>query len=99
MNNAEALQELQKELSKYKARSHSQLTELISEPVWTKVAQPKGQWYQIKIEAFWDRDPGGDLHILGRIDDGGWRAWLPISHSFIRKPDGTRSTKSNIKEK
>jgi hypothetical protein len=27
--------------------------------------------------------------VLGSIDDGGWRAFAPLTRSFIKSPDGT----------
>jgi hypothetical protein len=38
---------------------------------------------------FWDAKPGENLHLIGSIDDGGWRAFLPLTESLIMKPDGT----------
>jgi len=38
---------------------------------------------------FWDSLPDGNLRIMASIDDGGWRALLPLTESLIMKPDGT----------
>jgi hypothetical protein len=45
--------------------------------------------YQVTIQVFWDSKPHGDLRVVGSIDDGGWRAFLPLSDSFIMAPDGS----------
>jgi hypothetical protein len=37
----------------------------------------------------WDDRTGGDLRVIGSIDDGGWRAFRPLSSDFIVRPDGT----------
>jgi hypothetical protein len=44
--------------------------------------------YQIELNVFWDSKPGGDLRIIGSIDDSGWRAFVPLTESLIMKRDG-----------
>lgn len=50
---------------------------------------PSGTVYQIEIEAFWDGRPGGEIRMMGSIDDGGLRALMPLTDDFIIRPDGT----------
>jgi hypothetical protein len=38
----------------------------------------------VEIQTFWDSQPGGNVRVMGSIDDGGWRAFLPLSRSFIK---------------
>lgn len=45
-----------------------------------------GTDYQIEIEVMWDGKGGGDLRVLGSIDDGGVRAFCPLCDSFIVTP-------------
>ena len=47
--------------------------------------------FQVEIQAVWDDKSGGVLRIIGNIDDGGWRAWLPLSDSFLVEPDSAKS--------
>jgi hypothetical protein len=51
---------------------------------------PSGIFYQIETRVFWDSAPNGNLRIVGSIDDGGWRAFVPLTESLIMKPDGTQ---------
>jgi len=53
------------------------------------VTGESGANYQIEIDVLWDSEHGKDLLIIGSIDDGGWRAFLPVTESLIMKPDGT----------
>ena len=48
-----------------------------------------GREYQIEIEAEWDDQPGGAVRVVGAIDDGSFRSFLPISAEFIVAPDGS----------
>lgn len=49
-----------------------------------------GRTYQIEIEAEWDDQPGGAVRVVGAIDDGSFRPFLPLSDEFIVAPDGSR---------
>jgi len=42
------------------------------------------------VQAFWDspRQPG-NLRVIVAIDDGGWRAFRPLSADFIVASDGS----------
>ena len=31
--------------------------------------------------------PGGDIRVLGAIDDGGWSAFAPVSQDFVMTAD------------
>jgi hypothetical protein len=48
-----------------------------------------GRTYQIEIEAEWDDQPGGAVRVVGAIDDGSFRTFLPLSDEFIVAPDGS----------
>ena len=57
-----------------------------AEPVTGERTGSSGKWYQIKIQAFWDGKPGGDIRVVGSVDDGGWRTFCPFTESFIKSP-------------
>jgi hypothetical protein len=42
----------------------------------------------LEIQIQWDNNPGGDVRVMGAIDDGGWRAFLPLSSDLIMTPYG-----------
>ena len=48
-----------------------------------------GKQYQVEIEFFWDGKPDKNIRVMGAIDDGGLRAMMPLTESFILSPDGT----------
>jgi hypothetical protein len=48
-----------------------------------------GRLYQIEIETEWDDQPGGAVRVVGAIDDGSFRDFLPISAQFVVGPDGS----------
>jgi hypothetical protein len=53
------------------------------------VVAPSGVTYQVETYAFWDEKNAGHLRVCVAIDDGGWRAFLPLGKDFIVAPDGS----------
>ena len=61
-----------------------------SRPVATlRVTAESGTWYQGEVQMFWDDKPDGAIRVMASIDDGGWRAFVPLTDAFILAPDGT----------
>jgi len=89
VNETEAASVLAKELARYRGMSYAQLLVLLDDTTKLEVSGPTGANYQIDIQVLWDYKPDGDLRVLGAIDDGGWRAFLPLTDSFIMRPNGT----------
>jgi hypothetical protein len=54
-----------------------------------EVAGASGATYQVKAHAVWDGDDEGDLRVFVEVDDGGWRAFVPLAEDFIISPDGS----------
>ena len=58
---------------------------------------PNGAAYQIEINFFWDGKQGGDVRVMGSIDESPHRSlwgFIPIyvsavTDSFIMRPDGS----------
>jgi protein associated with RNAse G/E len=44
--------------------------------------------YQIEIQAFWDDEKKKNFRVIGSIDDGGIRAFFPMTDDFIITRDG-----------
>lgn len=90
MNSAEARDILARELVPYRERSYEQLCGLVGAPTGTfEVTGPTGAWYQVVVAAHWDGEPYGDVRVIGCIDDGGLRAFVPLTDSFIKAADGS----------
>jgi hypothetical protein len=37
----------------------------------------------------WDDDYQQNIRVMGAVDDGGWRAFMPLTDSFIMAPDSS----------
>jgi hypothetical protein len=89
MNETEARALLAKVLAEWRLRTHADLAPLVdAEPATGQLLGSGGGSYQLEIQVFWDRDPGGDIRVMGAIDDGGIRAFAPWTDGFIMTPEG-----------
>ena len=73
----------------HQAKPYSALAGTIGRVDVRSVRGSDGRVYQIEIEAEWDDQPGGAVRVVGAIDDGSFRDFLPISAEFIVAPDGS----------
>jgi hypothetical protein len=90
MDAAEAREVLVQALTRYRSMSYGALTDRMGDIDAFEVVGSSGVAYQIEIEVRWDDHPGGDVLVLGGIDDGGWRSsFSPLNDSFIIAPDGS----------
>jgi hypothetical protein len=89
MDKAEALEVLSEEMGRYRKHTYDELKALIDQGVnayETKAAS--GTAYQLEIQVYWDGKAGRDVRVIGAIDDGGWRAFVPLTDDFILTADG-----------
>ena len=42
----------------------------------------------VHTTVIWDDEPGGNVRVMVSIDDGGLRAFVPMTESFIKSPSG-----------
>jgi hypothetical protein len=89
MDNQEAISLLERELDSFRQESYADLVRRIGQgPVVREQQGSKGTLI-LEIEFLWDGPVGGDVRVLGSVDDGGWRAFVPITRSFIKSADGS----------
>jgi hypothetical protein len=87
MNNQEARQLLREELSLYEEKNYADLVKLMGEELHSEKQGPSGTQYQIEILITWDSTPNGAIHVIGSIDDGGWRAFFPLTDGILKYPN------------
>ena len=89
MNKREASELLSKALGVWRDRSYAQLAALVKvEPHAARVVGRSGDSYQVEIQVIWDASPGGNVRVVGAIDDGGIRSFFPMTDGFLMAPDG-----------
>jgi hypothetical protein len=52
-----------------------------------EIKASSGVVYQLEFQAMRDDKKGGNLRIMGAIDDGGFRAFVPLTADFILAPE------------
>ena len=88
MDNEEARSILRQELAHLRREPYEELSTDIGQIRTKEVNAPSGTVYQIEIQFLWDDKPKGDIRVMGSIDDGGLRAFVPVTESFIIDPHG-----------
>lgn len=87
MNKTEATELLVEKLSEFKNMDWQSLKNQIGkEPIVGELSGSSGTKYQYEIQFFWDDKKDGDIRVIGNIDDGGFRAIIPLSCDFIMGP-------------
>ncbi len=89
MDKAEARDILAKKLGAYRKRSYEELLYLLDTQDTEEFKASSGTVYQLEFQAVWDDKKGGNLRVMGAIDDGGFRAFVPLTDDFIMAPDGS----------
>jgi hypothetical protein len=88
MNTEEARRVLANHLEHYRALPYDELVRRIGHVETAELSGGSGQRYQLEVQVVWDGPPRGAVRVLGTIDDGGWRAFLPLSADFSVGLDG-----------
>ena len=89
MDASEAKAILAERLARYREYPHERLAKLVGSQEVEERRSAAGTLYQLEFQFFWDAEPGGYVRVIGSIDDGGLRAFFPLSDDFIKAPDGT----------
>lgn len=90
MKKSEFLTMLEPIVARYRAHDYSQWLPYVasSEPIVLYPVAEDGTECCVEISAFWDDKPNGDIRVSFSIDNGGWRAFVPVGTDFIIAPDG-----------
>jgi len=86
MNNEEARALLAGQLDRMAGAGYAVLAARVGENEVVEATGASGARYQIEIQIVWDSTPRGALRLLGGIDDGGLRAFVPLTDSRLLAP-------------
>ncbi len=87
MGRDEVLKLLHAKLENHRDLSYAAAVARIGHDEVLEATGSSGTAYQIEIQVIWDGKPHGDVRVRGAIDDGGWRAFLPLSSDLVIAPD------------
>jgi len=88
MDREEARSLIVAELARYRSHRYDELQRLLRVQDTYRVTGLSGKEYQVEIQAVWDGPRGGNLRVMASIDDGGIRAFFPLTEDFIVAPSG-----------
>ncbi len=88
MNVIEARKVLAERLAKLRPLTYAELVEKIDSVLTEEIARDSHRTWQLEFQVAWDDEPGGNVRVLGTIDDGGLRAFVPLTDSFVKSPAG-----------
>lgn len=89
MDTARARTLLADHLHIYRTMQYEKLKALVDQVAACAVTGTDGGTYQIEVEVRWDDETNGNIRVIGSVDDGGLRAFSPITDDFIMTPAGT----------
>ena len=89
MDNAAALSILRTMLDEYRGQSYQALAAMVGRIDVREATAPDGSPLQIELAVLWEHKPHGAVIVIGSVDDGGLRAFCPLTLSFLRNPDGS----------
>ena len=90
MDKAEARALARTKVEALRGVSWSELRErYLDDSETVEVSSPSGTTYQVETSAVWDGEKEGALRVIVAVDDGGWRAFIPLSEDFIIAPDSS----------
>ena len=88
MDKVEARSVLLAHLEEWRRRTYAELAGEVGQSRQFEATGQSGTRYQVDVQVRWDDEPNGDIRVLGGIDDGGLRAFAPLTGDFILGPDG-----------
>lgn len=91
MDKAEALFLAEQQIARLRDAPYAELKQRVEKRVidTPTVIGPSGTKYQLEVQALWDNRSKTNIRVMVAIDDGGWRAFYPLTRDFIKAPDGS----------
>ncbi|MCM2326951.1 MAG: hypothetical protein NDI88_03580 [Lysobacter sp.] len=88
MDTVAAQKVLNEWLARLRAVPYPELASRVGSVTTDEVARDSERSWQLEVEVSWDDEPDGNVRVMVSIDDGGLRAFVPMSEDFIKSPSG-----------
>jgi hypothetical protein len=88
MDTVAAQRVLNKWLTRLRAVPYRELASRVDSVTTDEVARDSERSWQLEIQVHWDDEPNGNVRVTVSIDDGGLRAFVPMTEDFIKSPSG-----------
>jgi hypothetical protein len=88
MDTVSAQKVLNEWLTRLRATPYRELASRVDLVTTDEVARDSERSWQLEVQVLWDDEPNGNVRVTASIDDGGLRAFVPLTESFIKSPSG-----------
>lgn len=88
MDTVAARKVLDEWLAKLRAVPYRELAARVDSVTYDEVARDSERSWQVEVQVLWDDAPEGAIRVVASIDDGGLRAFVPVSGDFVKSPSG-----------
>lgn len=88
MDTVAAQRVLNEWLGKLRAVQYRELAARVDSVTNDEVARDSERTWQVETQVLWDDEPNGNIRVIASVDDGGLRAFIPMTGSFIKSPTG-----------
>ena len=88
MNKVEATKVLNLKISHLREKSYEEIAVFLGSQDTEVMADDCGREYQVETQVFFDDKKTGNIRVMVAVDDGGLRAFAPITKDFIVSKDG-----------
>jgi hypothetical protein len=78
---------LEQELAQARQRGYGGLKADVGQEITKQIVGPDGKDYQISVLLVWDAQENGPLRVIVSIDDGSWRAFVPLTADDLIYPE------------
>jgi hypothetical protein len=75
-------------MAKLRAVPYRELASRVDSVTTDELARDSERSWQLEIQVLWDDEPDGNVRVMVSIDDGGLRAFVPMTKSFIKSRTG-----------
>ena len=88
MDKVAAQKVLKEWVTRLRAVPYKELAFRVDSVTTDEVVRDSERSWQIEVEVQWDDEPDGNIRVTVAVDDGGLRAFVPLTESFIKSPSG-----------
>ena len=88
MDNVAAQKVLDKWVAKLRSVPYEELVFRVDSVTTDEVARDSERSWQLEVQVAWDDEPDGNIRVTVSIDDGGLRAFVPMTEDFVKAPSG-----------
>lgn len=88
MDTVAARKVLKEWVTRLRAVPYRELAARVDSVTNDEVARDSERSWQVEVQVLWDDEPEGNIRVTASIDDGGLRAFVPVTDGFVKAPTG-----------